>query len=143
MIIEARRALRALKGLVKLQALVRGHNVRKQAKLTLQYLQALARVQDRVRDHRARLSHEGSRRSMFSEANSSWEFKYLHDIRERKSMVSPLQPYEPIRHTILKSKMSRPISFIKKSYCINASIFRQLLMRRDTCIQIIYNIQTT
>ncbi|KAL9345720.1 hypothetical protein Peur_060573 [Populus x canadensis] len=82
----ARRALRALKGLVKLQALVRGHNVRKQAKITLQYMQALARVQDRVRDHRARLSHEGSRRSMFSETNSSWEFKYLHEIRERKSM---------------------------------------------------------
>ncbi|KAJ6376717.1 hypothetical protein OIU76_025799 [Salix suchowensis] len=82
----ARRALRALKGLVKLQAVVRGHNVRKQAKITLQCMEALVRVQDQVRDQRARVPHEWSRRSMFSETNSSWEFKYLHDIRERKPM---------------------------------------------------------
>ncbi|KAJ6332605.1 hypothetical protein OIU77_008633 [Salix suchowensis] len=84
----ARRALRALKGLVKLQAVVRGHNVRKQAKITLQCMEALVRVQDQVRDQRARVPHEWSRRSMFSETNSSWEFKYLHDIRERKPMQS-------------------------------------------------------
>ncbi|KAL5551514.1 hypothetical protein UlMin_001690 [Ulmus minor] len=82
----ARRALRALKGLVKLQALVRGQNVRKQVKLTLKCMQSLVRVQDHVRHQRARLSHEGSRRSMFVESNSLWDSINLKDIRNRKSM---------------------------------------------------------
>ncbi|KAJ8764922.1 hypothetical protein K2173_010387 [Erythroxylum novogranatense] len=86
----ARRALGALKGLVKLQALVRGHNVRNQAKLTLKCMQTLVRVQDRVRDQRARLSHEGSRKSIFTEINGLWDSKYLQDIRERKSIIEAM-----------------------------------------------------
>ncbi|CAF1707849.1 hypothetical protein HID58_055238 [Brassica napus] len=54
----ARRALRALKGLVRLQALVRGYHVRKQAQMTMKCMQALVRVQGRVRARRLQVAHD-------------------------------------------------------------------------------------
>ncbi|KAJ9182165.1 hypothetical protein P3X46_006190 [Hevea brasiliensis] len=54
----ARKALCALKGLVKLQALVRGHLVRKQATATLRCMQALVTVQARARAQRIRMTEE-------------------------------------------------------------------------------------
>ncbi|ESQ30261.1 hypothetical protein EUTSA_v10012305mg [Eutrema salsugineum] len=48
----ARKALRGLKGIVKLQALVRGYLVRKRAAAMLQKIQALIRVQTTMRSRR-------------------------------------------------------------------------------------------
>ncbi|VFQ66952.1 unnamed protein product [Cuscuta campestris] len=50
----ARKALRALKGIVKLQALIRGYLVRKRAAATLYYLEALIRSQAAARSERSR-----------------------------------------------------------------------------------------
>lgn len=85
---KARRALGALKALVKLQALVRGHNVRKRAKMTLKCMQALVRVQAQVLNQRTkRLTHEdNSYNAMFSDPNS---LKGLH-LSDRKSLVRNL-----------------------------------------------------
>ncbi|KAK9189218.1 hypothetical protein WN944_020624 [Citrus x changshan-huyou] len=44
----ARKALRALKGIVKLQALIRGRNVRRQAFTTLKCLQSIVNIQSQV-----------------------------------------------------------------------------------------------
>ncbi|KAK4486447.1 hypothetical protein RD792_009125 [Penstemon davidsonii] len=54
----SRRALRALKALVKLQALVRGHLLRKRTTDTLRQLQALVRAQSRARVTRVLLSDQ-------------------------------------------------------------------------------------
>ncbi|KAJ6392833.1 hypothetical protein OIU77_022336 [Salix suchowensis] len=44
----ARKALRALKGIVKLQAIIRGRNVRRQAMTTLKCLQSIVNIQSKV-----------------------------------------------------------------------------------------------
>ncbi|CAL9761914.1 unnamed protein product [Musa acuminata subsp. burmannicoides] len=96
------RVLQALKGLVKLQALVRGHNVRKQANMTLRCMQALVRVLASVRDQRMRLARElsaavsrGSNESSFNCYTSFWESKYLQELAERRSMVTNMSLRKP------------------------------------------------
>lgn len=53
---KARRAFRALKGIIRLQALIRGHLVRRQAVATLRCMQGIVKLQARVRGQRVRLS---------------------------------------------------------------------------------------
>lgn len=53
---QARKALRALRGIVKLQALARGYLVRKRAATTLGLMQSLFRAQSMVRSQRAQRS---------------------------------------------------------------------------------------
>lgn len=55
---QARKALCALKGLVKLQALIRGQLVRRQAAATLRSMQAIVTAQARARTQRIQMLEE-------------------------------------------------------------------------------------
>ncbi|KAK4417684.1 protein IQ-DOMAIN 31 [Sesamum alatum] len=55
----ARRAFRALKGIIRLQALIRGHLVRRQAVATLRCMQAIVKFQALARGRKVRLSGAG------------------------------------------------------------------------------------
>ncbi|KAF8710002.1 hypothetical protein HU200_029727 [Digitaria exilis] len=77
----ARRARRALKGLVRLQALVRGHIVRKQAATTLRCMQALVRVQARVRARRVRMALENQTDQQDSSPEQNNE-AYVREIED-------------------------------------------------------------
>ncbi|KAG0629397.1 hypothetical protein M758_1G100700 [Ceratodon purpureus] len=70
----------ALKGLIRVQALVRGHQVRRQAATTLQTMEAIVRVQAVFRGRRVRMSKDGravrsrisKRRRLSSRAGSQY-----------------------------------------------------------------------
>ncbi|KAF8089120.1 hypothetical protein N665_0517s0007 [Sinapis alba] len=80
----ARKALRALKGIVKLQALVRGYLVRKRAAAMLHSIQALIRVQTAVRSKRNRC-HKKEYNNMSQPRHSFDKFdEVAHEERHQK-----------------------------------------------------------
>ncbi|OMP00937.1 IQ motif, EF-hand binding site [Corchorus capsularis] len=88
----ARRALRALKGLVRLQALVRGYNVRKQAQMTMRCMQALVRVQARVRARRLQLTHEKIIHKKVDANEEEEELRAMEELQRKPK--SPLKKYD-------------------------------------------------
>ncbi|GMH19370.1 hypothetical protein Nepgr_021211 [Nepenthes gracilis] len=62
--VQARKALRSLKGLVRLQAIIRGRAVRRQAMKTLKCLQSVVNIQSQVCARRCQMLHAKPRQEM-------------------------------------------------------------------------------
>ncbi|KAF6177023.1 hypothetical protein GIB67_040921 [Kingdonia uniflora] len=118
----ARKALCALKGLVKLQALVRGHLVRKQATATLRCMQALVTVQARARAQRIRMVDEAQpittqRQSVHRRSLQDNHFRHTYNEMDRGME-------ENIKIVEMDLGESRPSSKSRNSYSNHAQYER-------------------
>ncbi|BAT76597.1 hypothetical protein VIGAN_01462600 [Vigna angularis var. angularis] len=101
----ARRAFRALKGIIRLQALIRGHLVRRQAVVTLCTMYGIVKFQALVRGGRVRQSNVGS------------------EIHEKYNILNPLD-----------GKFVKPIAISTKITKLSANAFILKLFTSSTTI---------
>nr|VDD16046.1 unnamed protein product [Brassica rapa] len=72
----ARRSFRALKGLVRLQGIVKGYSVKRQTVNAMKYMQKLVRVQSKIQSHRIRTS-ENQTQVEKDAVNDHWDDSVL------------------------------------------------------------------
>nr|GEV54348.1 hypothetical protein [Tanacetum cinerariifolium] len=106
----ARKALCALRGLVKLQALVRGHLVRKRTTTMVRCMSALVAIQVRARFQRIQMVEEGESRTHAGSTTSKPGFKMAHEGR-----LTALQLDHNERQRQFRSKGNTSISYRQSS----------------------------
>ncbi|KAK2633885.1 hypothetical protein Ddye_028677 [Dipteronia dyeriana] len=92
----ARRALRALRGLVRLKTLIQGQSVQRQATTTLRCMQTLARVQSQIRARRIRMSEENHALQRQLEQKRDKEFEKLKAVQMGEDWNDSTQSKEQV-----------------------------------------------
>lgn len=85
LLLQAKKALRALKGIVRLQAIIRGRNVRRQAITTLKCLQSIVSIQSQVCAKRVQIGNQSGENLNLCHSSST---KKLQTLRENLMKVS-------------------------------------------------------
>ncbi|KAH7283530.1 hypothetical protein KP509_34G011600 [Ceratopteris richardii] len=103
----ARKAFRALRGLVRLQAIFRGHIVRRKASRTFQCMQALLRVQTRIREMRMKAYENGggvARSNLLQQHKQESSNEQKENLGDRNSLGynSTVQSAEELQSTRTK-----------------------------------------
>lgn len=96
---QARRAMRALRGLVRLKSLVEGPTVKRQVASTLKCMQTLARVQSQIHSRRIRMSEENQALQKQLLQKRATE---LENLRLGEEWDDSLQSKEQIEAKLLK-----------------------------------------
>ncbi|XP_047147023.1 protein IQ-DOMAIN 3-like isoform X1 [Vigna umbellata] len=97
----ARRALRALRGLVRLKTVVQGQSVKRQASSTLRSMQTLARLQSQIRERRIRMSEENQALQRQLQQKHEKELENLHAAQVGEEWDDSLQSKEQIEAKLL------------------------------------------
>ncbi|KAK7380757.1 hypothetical protein VNO78_33274 [Psophocarpus tetragonolobus] len=97
----ARRALCALRGLVRLKTLVQGQSVKRQAASTLRSMQTLARLQSQIRERRIRMSEENRALQRQLQQKHEKELEKLRASQVGEEWDDSLQSKEQIEAKLL------------------------------------------
>lgn len=117
----ARKALRALKGLVRLQAIIRGRLVRKQTVTTLKCLQSVVNIQSRVCAGR------------FQSVKETWDCddsKQLQDSNKKEINVVDLSSQRRWEDTILSKEEATALYLSKKEAMIKRERVKEYSFNR-------------
>lgn len=105
----ARRAFRTLKGIIRLQAVIRGHLVRRQAVITLRCLQGIVKFQALARGQRVRCSDIGSQvQKICSSGKLQGANCSLSGVNSSTSLVK-LSKNDVIRKLLASSPSDKPL----------------------------------
>lgn len=81
---QARRSFRALKGLARLQGVVKGYNVKRQTVTAMKYMQQVVRVQSQIQSRRiktlenqAQVEKDDAKWAAFKAGNENWDDSVL------------------------------------------------------------------